>query len=333
MDIKTRFLILSDTHAEDWAPRLASLPPIDVAIHCGDLTEESKMAEFRTSLQLLNSIDAPLKLVIAGNHDFTLDTPKFQQKLAETNASIEPELIKKAFGDIGEAQSLFRDARENGIIFLDEGTHHFTLRNGASLTVYASPYTPSLGDWGFQFNPKDSHNFAIDRGVDVAITHGPPRGVLDMTSSRQRAGCEALFSAIAASRPRLHCFGHIHEGWGARLVTWRDGTLSEKPSHFSNIDNERSCTIETLSSLYPRKFDTAETIAEKNMKRQQYISNGFCRTSHCKGDDGAVQPGLQTLFVNAAIQGLDEDAMQLPWIVDIELPKSDVLGEKGEGGI
>ncbi len=102
MDIRTRFFILSDTHAENWTPKTTCLPPIDVAIHCGDLTEESKLDEFRTSLRLLNGINAPLKLVIAGNHDFTLDIPLFRKKLAEASLSIEQELLTKEFGDIGE---------------------------------------------------------------------------------------------------------------------------------------------------------------------------------------------------------------------------------------
>lgn len=59
----TRFLILSDTHANDWAPPDA---PVDVAIHCGDLTEESKLHEFRHALRMLRNIKADLKLVIAG---------------------------------------------------------------------------------------------------------------------------------------------------------------------------------------------------------------------------------------------------------------------------
>lgn len=52
----------------------------DVAIHCGDLTEESKLEEYRASIQLLKDIHAPLKLVIAGNHDFTMDIPAFRKK-------------------------------------------------------------------------------------------------------------------------------------------------------------------------------------------------------------------------------------------------------------
>ncbi|KAK4113432.1 Metallo-dependent phosphatase [Canariomyces notabilis] len=228
-DIKTRFLVISDTHAE----KGLAIPdlPVDVAIHCGDLTNESKLDEFRTTLDLLRTINAPLKLVIAGNHDFTLDTPMFMKKRAQAEAvfSIEPGLIKKEYGDFGDARQLFGDARVDGIVFLDQGVHHFNLDNGASLTVHASAFTPSVdADWGFQYKRGEHYDFAINNGVDVVITHGPPKGVLDLTASKQRGGCEHLFAAVARARPRLHCFGHIHEGWGAKLVAWRD-TPSESP--------------------------------------------------------------------------------------------------------
>ena len=142
---------------------------------------------------------------------------------------------------------LFEDARKDGIIFLNEGTHSFLLDNGALLRVYASPSTGSLtGDGAFQYKVQDGHDYAIDRQdfVDVAITHGPPKGILDRTEEGQRAGCPDLFTAVSKSRPRLHCFGHIHEGWGAKLVTWRaPHPTSETPSHFTEIDNGRSTVV------------------------------------------------------------------------------------------
>lgn len=55
MDIKTRFLIISDTQAQADDPLLQNvqaLPPVDVVIHCGDLTEESKLSEFHSALKL-----------------------------------------------------------------------------------------------------------------------------------------------------------------------------------------------------------------------------------------------------------------------------------------
>lgn len=115
-------------------------------IHCGDLTQQSKLKEFRTAIRLLKSIDAPLKLVIAGNHDFTLDTPTFRSKIEKFWPSIDRKLIEREYGVLGEARKLPDEAAKEGITFLDEDTHHFTLANGAHLTVYASPYTPSIND-------------------------------------------------------------------------------------------------------------------------------------------------------------------------------------------
>lgn len=224
MGIKTRFLIISDTHEDEVWPDKAPEPPVDVAIHCGDLTEESKIGEFRTSLEMLKRIRAPLKLVIAGNHDFTLDVPAFERKLAEASGPLDPALVKREFGGFAEARTLFAEAEAHGIALLDEGTHRFALQNGALLTVYASSYTPSAGDSGFQFRPETGHDFCIVSGVDVAITHGPPRGVLDVADGGQRAGPTHLFAAVARARRRMHCFGHIHEAWGAKLVVWRAAT-------------------------------------------------------------------------------------------------------------
>lgn len=321
MDIRTRFLVLSDTHAgRVGVPDL----PVDVAIHCGDLTDESKMDEFRTSLELLQTINAPLKLVIAGNHDFTLDIPAFRKIIAGADSSITPEEIKRAYGDFGDAEQLLVEASRNGIVFLGEGIHHFNLQNGASLTVYASPFTPSKeAGGGFQFRRGEYHDFNIGdgRAVDVVITHGPPKGVLDFTDSRERGGCEHLFAAIARARPRLHCFGHIHEGWGAKLVAWRDHP-GENPTHFTDIDNGSSVLLDSLSTIGPGKWDTPETILEKEARKRAFMMDGYRSTSHCALDEHPLELGRKTLFVNAAIEALDKEETQLPWVVDIELPAS-----------
>ncbi|KAI1657006.1 Metallo-dependent phosphatase [Daldinia decipiens] len=319
MAIQTRFLILSDTHGEN----VSNIQHIgaDVAIHCGDLTEESKIDEFKTTLQLLRSINAPLKLVIAGNHDFTTDIPLFKNKVA-SNPDLQPEEVKRFYGGFGEIHQLFEDAKSDGVVFLEEGTHRFELGNGAKLTVYASPYTPSLSDWGFQYSPQEGHNFSIEKGVDISITHGPPHGIMDLTDSRRRAGCPQLFGAVARARPKLHCFGHIHEGWGAKLVTWREKT-SEVPSHFTDIDNEQSAVIGKLSNLTSSKFDTPEIVEEKLKERAVLSREGCIKTSHCTGDENPLRAGSQTLFVNATIQGETEEyPMHVPWLVDLEIPES-----------
>lgn len=317
--LKTRFFILSDTHGETFERKEMFSQHADVAIHCGDLTEESKLEEYRTTLQLLIDIQAPLKLVIAGNHDFTTDIPAFKEKVASARPPLDSDLVRKVYGDPGEARQLFEDARSAGIIFLDEGSHRFTLENGAILTVYATPYTPSLGDWGFQYHPSQGHNFDIMKGVDLVISHGPPKGIMDYIDTKQRAGCPDLFGAIARARPRLHCFGHIHEGWGAKLVTWRE-QLTENPSHFTDIDNDKSTVVEKLSGFQHSKFDTPESKEEKSKKEQYHRQQRCYATTHCIGDANPLEYGAQTLFINAAIQGTEETPLQLPWLVELELP-------------
>lgn len=292
----------------------------DVAIHCGDLTNGSKLEEFRTAIRLLKDINAPLKLVVAGNHDFTLDIPAFKHKVAEAALALDSSLVAKEYGLCGEARQLLNDARGDGVIFLDEGNHQFELSSGALLKVYASPWTPALGGWGFQYPPSKGHDFSIDNQADIVITHGPPKGILDFTHARERAGCPYLFKAIAQARPSIHCFGHIHEGWGARLVAWRTNVERlEEPNHFNAIDHDQSVLIEKLAGITLSQYDTPEDLREKLIKIERYSRDGCCVTSHCSGDEYPLRKGEHTLFVNAAIEGDENLLSQKPFLVDIEL--------------
>ncbi|KAJ5418463.1 uncharacterized protein N7487_002013 [Penicillium crustosum] len=269
------------THGLDTLPDFVSRQYADAAIHCGDLTTESQIDEYKASIRFLRAINSPLKLVIAGNYDFTMDIPIFQRKAAEAQP-LDPQLIRKFYGNYGEVRELFGDEKETGITFLDEGIHSFRLQNRALLNVYASPYTPSCGDWGFQYHLDLGHDFKIGN-VDIVMTHGPPKGIMDRTHSGQRAGCQHLFKVIARSqdRPLMHCFGHIHEGWGGKL-----------------------CVLISTLSMIKRKGDPT----------------GCFRTSHCSEDPHPLKRGSETLFINAAMESSQDLLVQPPWVVDIELP-------------
>jgi Icc-related predicted phosphoesterase len=84
--------------------------------------------------------------------------------------------------------------------------------------VYGTPWTyyaPEM--WAFDVRPAglDAAMECIPDDVEILVTHGPPRGVLDRTVDGTRAGSRALASALPRLRSlRAHVFGHIHEGRG-----------------------------------------------------------------------------------------------------------------------
>ena len=321
--------MLADTHGLTFNKDFAKpAGKFDLAVHCGDLTQESKLSEFRDSLSLLKDIDASLKLVIAGNHEITLDTPTFQRHLARSGLDPNDPAVVKEYGAPDEARALFN--QQDDIQFLEEGTHTFTLANGAKFTIYASPWTPirhsdgALGSgeagWAFQYQPSD-HDFDIQPDTDIVVTHGPPHGILDYVSGR-RGGCSDLFAAIERSRPRLHCFGHIHASWGAKMVTWRkqdQNASTQQLSHFTAIDNDKSVVVEKLAGLKPGKFDVDMAKQEKAKRLAGMLRDGFCDVT--PGDEVITSKGEHTMFVNAAVEGDGEVPIQPPMVLNLELPR------------
>ncbi|KAG9700831.1 metallophosphoesterase domain-containing protein, partial [Aureobasidium melanogenum] len=316
---RTRLFIISDTHGED----LTCYPtePIDVVIHCGDLTQESRLSEYKQAIKLLNNINAPLKLVIGGNHDFTLDDTLYRQKLTEAHLPLpqQDNTVETTYGDFGEARAMFnaeRTSDNSGIVLLDEGTHDIKVANGVRLKIYASSFVPSEENhYGYPYDPLPGHIWDIPSDVDIVITHPPPKGVLDYNNNtKRRAGCEMLFSAVAKAQPRLHCFGHVHEAWGAKIVTWRQ----DKPNyitHMTAIDGEKSEVIQSLAKL---KGERAEAGEEEQIRKRldEMEARGFCYAAP------ELRKGEQTLFVNASIEGAETDTQQLPWMVELDFPRS-----------
>ncbi|KAJ3502814.1 hypothetical protein NM208_g16647 [Fusarium decemcellulare] len=321
--VKTRILIISDTHGSIPKPKVDDqpttedelsqenvmwvrtgwrdpLPQADVVLHCGDLTKRSSTREFQDTFSVLRSLQAPLKLVIAGNHDSALDEPYWVNECGGSRRGVERTM------EIVEA------AKVDGVQYLTEGVHEFTLDNGARLRVFASPWTPAYGGWAFQYD--DGHDFRIPDGIDVAMTHGPPLGILDFAGmSGTHAGCPDLLQAVTRAKPKIHCFGHIHEAWGTLLATW-DG---------DSIDKARSRTV-GLKGLRPNRVTQDEETVK--LTRVKLIEMSQQRGAHVDLTEGSslLVPGERTLFVNAAIMDIGYRPIQLPWIVDVDLPMATV---------
>ena len=63
-----RVVCISDTHDQT-----VDVPPGDILIHAGDLTNEGTAADIQKQLDWLKTLPHPLKVVIAGNHDSYFD--------------------------------------------------------------------------------------------------------------------------------------------------------------------------------------------------------------------------------------------------------------------
>jgi predicted phosphodiesterase len=305
-----KFLIVSDTH--DTEP---NLPQCDVLLHCGDLTEDGSPASLKKALKAIGKANAGLKLVIAGNHEISLDKSYY---LSEGGSE----------KDYAEAYALVSsdegsEASKNGVTFLEEGTHTFTLKSGVTFTIYASPYTPKYGASAFQYQsdedrfniatstPKWAKNVGTEKSVipmdvDVVMTHGPPKYLLDATADGRSAGCEHLRRALARVRPRLHCFGHIHRGYGAQRIEYDDMKTPE---------DDPDCII----SL-PKEW-----VGKNQAKRKGYANLPPNSREAFHEDKG------QTLMVNAAVLDKNDEPGNAPWMVELELPVSRRSLEKEEG--
>lgn len=302
--IRTKILVISDTHGISTLPQAISQDQnIDVVLHCGDLSECGTLEEYSNTIELLKSIPAPLKLVIPGNHDLTLD-----RKFWESNCTEEGKGLNDA------ARELWTAAKEHGIRLLDEGTQNFILGNGAKLTIHASPYTinrQGVREWGFgymsvedRFNPEEEgisygelagtekSILEVDKEVDIVMTHGPAKYRLDCSSFDESLGCPHLFRAIRRLRPKLHVFGHVHHSYGAERIRWQEGR--------------------TL----PEDDDIDDGIKGKT-RVEGYVEDGVRRIGIGKRDNG-----LETTFVNAALMGRDQELTNAPWLVEIELEQA-----------
>ncbi|HNC99840.1 MAG TPA: metallophosphoesterase, partial [Myxococcota bacterium] len=101
--------------------------------------------------------------------------------------------------------------------------------------IWGSPWQPRFFDWAFNLDRGEPLRRVwqkIPDGIDILVTHGPPKGILDRVQRGGEVGCEELREALRRVRPRLHVFGHIHEAYGQLHL---DGT------HFVNA---ASCNLD-----------------------------------------------------------------------------------------
>ncbi|MGP6087231.1 metallophosphoesterase family protein [Antarctobacter jejuensis] len=97
------------------------------------------------------------------------------------------------------------------------------------------PITP-FGSWSFDLTEGEA-TAMLDRckQADVLITHSPPKGIADVTSTGLSVGSTAIRDATQRLSPRLAVCGHVHDCWGqeGRIGTTRVVNLGPAPNWFN----------------------------------------------------------------------------------------------------
>ena len=185
-----KLVLLSDTHNKH---RQIKVPDGDVLIHAGDMCYSLGVNGVTARLRLgrdqiadfnawLGMLPHKHKIVIAGNHDFLFEKKPDEARKLLTNATY----------------------LQDSAVVID------------GVKFWGSPWQPWFGGWAFNAYRGDeirTHWDEIPLDTDVLITHGPPKYVRDR-SQGEFCGSMALNRAVYELEPKLHVFGHIHEGYG-----------------------------------------------------------------------------------------------------------------------
>ncbi len=175
---------ISDLHG--YQPKLQGG---DLLIIAGDCTARDTYKQMVDFLQWANSQPYDQVILVAGNHDGVLEISQAKRRINE-------------------------DFRR--IIYLQDQLYWYS-----GYAIWGSPWTPNYCDWHFMLPRGEELKNKWDMiptYVDILVTHGPPAGVLDEVQEScgryGHQGCYELKDRLQHIRPKLHVFGHIHEGYG-----------------------------------------------------------------------------------------------------------------------
>ncbi|RMY50518.1 hypothetical protein D0863_14852 [Hortaea werneckii] len=217
---KIRIVCISDTHNK--APGEGyTLPQGDILIHAGDLTNQGSLSEISKAVSWLSQQTSfKAKIVIAGNHDLSLD-PDYNPLKHASGWKVAPPA-----SEVAECRRLLGE--NDAFTYLQHTSHVVNIPEKAiSLKVFGSPYSPDRGgrqNWAFQYDV-ETEAAGIWSGIpddtDIVVSHTPAKGVCDASQHWTEGGCGGLLGeGLGRVRPLLHVCGHCHEGRGAKVLRW-----------------------------------------------------------------------------------------------------------------
>lgn len=89
---------------------------------------------------------------------------------------------------------------------------------GSPWTAWFKGINPRCKAWVLQNEKELAKKWKlIPEGIDILITHSPPYGILDEVihdGVSEHVGSKSLLDVSLWIQPKVHIFGHIHEGYG-----------------------------------------------------------------------------------------------------------------------
>ncbi|KAI6019633.1 hypothetical protein F5J12DRAFT_480358 [Pisolithus orientalis] len=163
------------------------------------------LPQLTRTIDWLTSLEHPVKIIVAGNHDLCLD-----ENWARPDYGFQPE----------RARATVRSLASAGLYYLEHESLHFTAPSGKVWKVYGSPAAPIHLEGAFQYASSTEAKAIYQRvpeDTEILITHTPPYRTLDKTRKRKYVGCPTLSSRLRQLRHcRLHVFGTYPRSRGSR---------------------------------------------------------------------------------------------------------------------
>lgn len=182
-----KIVAISDTHEKH---EQIVLPVGDVLIHCGDSTNRGSIDKFKEFATWMSNQSFKHKVLIFGNHEI-------------------------GFSKNPKRDDALNICKELGLILLQDSGAEID-----GIKFFGQPWQPWYHNW--EFNVPRGEEIAekwklIPNDVNVLITHGPPKNILDLVDNtwgdyhKGHEGCEDLLNRIEnLSDLKLHAFGHLH---------------------------------------------------------------------------------------------------------------------------
>ena len=208
-----RIVCISDTHSLE-KDIVHPIPEGDVLIHAGDISNkggEKDVTNFIHWFQNINGFDT--KIFISGNHDHCFE------QVNKPHHKRDYDWLRNLMAPENLAQSNVYYLEDNFMTIEDP-------EFSRPIKFYGSPWQPWFYDWAFNL-PRLGDEIEqkwkmIPDDTDVLITHGPPNEILDLVNNfrqpNRNVGCELLRFHVERVKPALNVFGHIHEGYGTKII-------------------------------------------------------------------------------------------------------------------